>query len=198
MLPFSCFQNVHLSGSRCVSSIHYWQTNHSTIMLSTPSLLLIIDQVITACTAPHTDIRCQERENLARERSWETVSTLMGWSTAGFWIAKPVTYKRQLNVKTFGFQLWSAAESHKSCSKFRSVKEAGWFLSEACCCLQQVSNLPLSALHLFATLWQRDWEQNILEECCKLYFSPRLSVGRKGEKFLPQEMSFISLYFIFL
>lgn len=120
MLHLSCFQNVHLSGLRCVCSIRYRQTNHSTIMLSTPSLLLIIDQVITACVAPLTDIRCQEREreNLERERSWESVSTLMSWSTAGFWIAKPVTYRWQLNVKTFGFQFWSVAESHKSCSKF--------------------------------------------------------------------------------
>lgn len=59
MLLCSPFQNVHLSGLRCVYSIRYRQANHSTIMLSTPSLLLIIDQVITTCAAPHTDIRCR-------------------------------------------------------------------------------------------------------------------------------------------
>lgn len=66
----------------------------------------------------------RERRNLERERIWGSVSTLMSWSTAGFWIAKPVTYRWQLNVKTFGFQFWSVAESHKSCGKFRRVKEA--------------------------------------------------------------------------
>lgn len=66
-MPLFSVQNVYLTGLQCVCSISYRQTNHSTIMLSTPSLLLIIDQVITACVAPHTDIRCQERE---REGWW--------------------------------------------------------------------------------------------------------------------------------
>lgn len=143
MLPFSCLQNVHLSGLWCVCSIHYRQTNHTTIMLSTPSLLLIIDQVITARMAPCTDIRFQESrgENLEWERSGESVSTLMSRSAAGFWIATPVTYRWQLNVKTFGFQFCSVAESHKSCGKFRRVKEARLFLSDVSCCLHHVPTL---------------------------------------------------------
>lgn len=88
------------------------------------------------------------------EPSWESVSTLMSWSTAGFWIAKPVTCRWQLNVKTFGFLFWSVAESHKSCDKFRSVKEP-------CSLLSDVSFLPASGrqhgserndLHLFVTV----------------------------------------------
>lgn len=88
------------------------------------------------------------------EPSWESVSTLMSWYTAGFWIAKPVTCRWQLNVKTFGFLFWSVAESHKSCDKFRSVKEL-------CSLLSDVSFLPASGrqhgserndLHLFVTV----------------------------------------------
>lgn len=170
------FQNVHQPGLWRVCSILYRQSNHFTIMLSTPSLLLIIDQVITACVAPHADTRCKQRGR-ERERegeadrgrvggregrcgggrvepSWESVSTLMSWSTAGFWIAKPVTCRWQLNVKTFGFLFWSVAESHKSCDKFRSVKEP-------CSLLSDVSFLPASGrqhgserndLHLFVTV----------------------------------------------
>lgn len=39
-------------------------------MLGTPSLLLIIDQVVSACVAPHADTRCavSERGRESRER----------------------------------------------------------------------------------------------------------------------------------
>lgn len=64
---------------RC--SILYRRPNHFTIMLGTPSLLLIIDQVVGACVAPRAATWCAESE---RGGGGGSVSALMGWSTAGF------------------------------------------------------------------------------------------------------------------